>query len=201
MKQARYVHIFRRRREGKTDYRKRRGVVVSKRPFLSVRISGKYIYGQVLKPTAQGDITLCAVSSRDLTEKFGWKGSPKSIPGAYLTGYQLGNLAKQKGVEGAVVYTGVGRFVHGSRIASLIAGVKDAGLEMEIDEESLPDEKRMKGEHISSYARELEANDKDAFNKRFSGLISSGLNPSEYPSHFEKVKAIIESASKKTSAG
>lgn len=198
--QGKYVQIFRRRREGKTDYRKRRGVVVGKQPFLSIRISGRYIYGQVLKPTATGDVTLCAASSRDLAQKFGWKGSPKSLPGAYLTGYQLGSVAKQRGVSGAVVYTGVGRFVHGSRIASVIAGAKDAGLEMEINEDSLPDEKRLKGEHISSFAKELEANDRDAFNKRFSGLISSGLNPSEYPSHFDKVKAAIGVASRKATA-
>lgn len=188
---VKYVQIFRRRREGKTDYRKRRGLIIGRQPFLSIRVSGKYIYGQILKATANGDITLCAASSRDLEEKFGWKGSPKSIPGAYLTGLYLGKLASQAKVENVVVYAGVGRFIHGSRIASLIAGVKESGLQIEIDEESLPDEERLRGNHIASYAKTLQSEDKDSYDRMFSGLISSGFNPESYPSHFDKVKSTI----------
>ena len=138
---------------------------------------------------------------RDVIERsaklFGWKGSTKSIPGAYLTGFYLGQIAKREGIEGAVVYSGVGRFVHGSRISSVIAGAKDAGLQVQIDEKSLPDEERIKGEHISNYGKDLEARDKDAFNKDFSGLLASGLNPVDYPSHFEQVKSSIANTSSK----
>ncbi len=187
----RYVQIFRRRREGKTDYRKRRGVILGREPFLSVRVSGKYVYGQVLRATATGDVTLCAASSRDLRGKFGWKGSPKSIPGAYLTGLYLGRLAQEKGLDDVVVYSGLNRFVHGSRIASLISGAKEAGLNIEIDEESLPDEERIKGEHIAAYAKSLEESDKERYDRTFSGLVSSGLNPAEYASHFDQVRSAI----------
>lgn len=188
---VKYVQIFRRRREGKTDYRKRRGLIIGRQPFLSIRVSGKYIYGQILKATANGDITLCAASSRDLEEKFGWKGSPKSIPGAYLTGLYLGKIASQAEVENVVVYAGVGRFIHGSRIASLIAGAKESGLQIEIDEESLPDKERLRGDHIARYAKTLQSEDKDSYDRMFSGLISSGFNPESYPSHFDKVKSTI----------
>ena len=191
MPRSKYVHIFRRRREGKTDYKKRRGIIIGKHPFLSVRISGRYVYGQIIRPTSTGDMTLCAASSRDLAKQFGWKGSTKSIPGAYLTGFHLGRIAKREGVEGAVVYSGVGRFVHGSRFSSVIAGARDAGLKVEIDEESLPVESRIKGEHISKYGKELESKDKEAFDKAFSSLLASGMNPGEYPKHFEQVKASI----------
>ena len=40
MKQ-RYVSILRRRRETKTDYRKRKSIIISRMPFVSVNISGK----------------------------------------------------------------------------------------------------------------------------------------------------------------
>jgi large subunit ribosomal protein L18 len=187
--------LFRRRREGKTDYRKRKGIIVGRSPFLAVRISGKYIYAQILKAAPTGDLTLCASSSRELGSKFGWKGSAKSIPSAYLTGYYLGRLAGQNDVKTVVVYSGVGRFVHGSRIASVINGAKDAGLEIEVNEESLPEEARLKGSHIASYAGKLEKEDASKYNQTFSKLISSGLKPTEYPAHFDQVKAAIEKGS------
>jgi len=191
MPTSHYVHIFRRRREGKTDYRKRKGIILGKSPFVSVHITGRYIYSQILRPTPIGDTTLAAASSRDLVKKFGWKGSTKNLPGAYLTGYYLGHLASERNVKNAIVYSGVGRFVHGSRIASVINGAKDAGLEIEIDEEVLPDESRLVGKHIADYAKKLEKDDKVKLDKLFSKIQSSGLNLSEYPSHFESVKAKI----------
>ena len=193
MPTSRYIHIFRRRREGKTDYRKRKGIILGKTPFVSVHISGKYIYSQVLKPSPSGDLTIAAASSRDLVKKFGWKGSTKNLPGAYLTGYYLGHLAGERKLKEAVVYSGVGRFVHGSRIASLISGAKDAGLEISVDEDSLPNQSRISGKHIATYSDKLEKEDPEKRNQLFSKILSSGLNPSQYPSHFEAVKAKINS--------
>ena len=192
MTKHKYVHIFRRRREGKTDYRKRRGIIVGKNPFLSVRISGRFVYSQILSPTSEGDLTLCAASSRDLEKKFGWKGSSKSVPGAYLTGFYLGQLAGEKKIKNAVLYSGVGRFVHGSRLASVINGAKDAGLEVKVDEESLPDESRLKGSHIAEFAKKLENDDSAKYNRMFSKMISSGVSPIDYPAHFDAVKHAIE---------
>jgi len=159
-----------------------------------VHISGRYIYSQILRPSATGDMTVAAASSRDLVKKFGWKGSTKNLPGAYLTGYYLGRQAGGKNLKEAVVYSGVGRFVHGSRIASLINGAKDAGLKIRINEESLPDEDRISGKHIADYSQKLEKEDKEKREQLFSKVISSGLNPSEYPAHFEDVKSKIEGA-------
>ncbi len=192
MPKSRYVHIFRRRREGKTDYRKRKGIILGKTPFVSVHISGKYIYSQVLKPSATGDLTLAAASSRDLVRKFGWKGSTKNVPGAYLTGYYLGHLASDQNLKEAVVYSGVGRFVHGSRIASLISGAKDAGLDIAVDDESLPDENRISGKHIAAYSDKLEKENREKRGQLFSKVLASGLDPSQYPTHFKDVKAKIE---------
>jgi large subunit ribosomal protein L18 len=197
MPSGRYVHVFRRRREGKTDYRKRKGIILGKTPFVSVHISGRYIYSQVLKPSPTGDLTVAAASSKDIVKKFGWKGSTKNLPGAYLTGYYLGHLAGEHDLKEAVVYSGVGRFVHGSRIASLISGARDAGLDIQVDEESLPDQERISGKHIAEYSKKLDKEDKEKREQMFSKVISSGLNPSEYPSHFEDVKTKIESDNSK----
>jgi large subunit ribosomal protein L18 len=159
-------------------------------------VSGRYVYAQIIKPKATGDITLCSASSRDLAKKFGWKGSAKNLPGAFLTGFYLGKLAEKSKLESVVFYSGVGRFVHGSRVASLLDGAKTAGLKVEVGEESLPEDAREKGEHIVKFAKTLEAEDKENFRKSFSRLLSSGFNPANYPSHFEEVKAAIEKSVK-----
>jgi len=195
MPSSSYVHIFRRRREGKTDYRKRKGLILGRTPFVCVHVSGKYIYSQVLKPSPQGDTTLASASSRDLAKKFGWKGSTKNLPGAYLTGYYLGHLAAAKNLDEVVMYSGVGRFIHGSRIASLISGARDAGLKVKVDEESLPDEDRISGKHIANYSQKLEKEDKSKHDRVFSRVLSSGTSPSEYPSQLESLKAKIDADS------
>jgi large subunit ribosomal protein L18 len=146
-----------------------------------------------LKPSATGDVTVASASSRDLVKKFGWKGSTKNLPGAYLTGYYLGHLAGENNLKEAVVYSGVGRFVHGSRIASVVSGARDAGLEIAVDEESLPDEDRITGKHIAQYSQKLEKEDKQKRDKLFSKALSSGWDPKDYPSQFEGVKAKIDS--------
>ena len=66
-----YVPIFRRRRERKTSYDKRKIVLQSKLPFLSIYISNKHILLQILQPKLKGDITIYSVHSNEL-KKFGW---------------------------------------------------------------------------------------------------------------------------------
>jgi large subunit ribosomal protein L18 len=186
-----YVQIFKRRREGKTDYRKRRALIQGRKPFLAVRISNKYIYGQILQAGPKGDGTLCASSSRDLAKEYAWKGSAKNIPSAYLTGYLLGNEARKNNIKEATVYSGVSRFIHGSRIAAFLKGVRDSGLELELDEEILPDEQRIKGNHISEFGKKLVEEDASRYNSLFSKTISRGLKPEDYPAHFQSVKDAI----------
>jgi large subunit ribosomal protein L18 len=197
MARSEYVHLFKRRREGKTDYRKRRGMIIGTKPFLAVRISNKYVSGQIVKPSAEGDHTLVFSSSRDLQKNYGWKGGSKNLPAAYLTGYALGKSAEQRKIGGVTVYSGVSTFVHGSRVSALLSGAKDAGLNLEVNEEALPTEERTNGSHIGAYASKLETEDNDAYSKRFSRLAKSGIKPSELPNHFAEVKSAIDSSPSK----
>ncbi len=166
-------------------------MIVGKQPFLSVRVSGRYIYAQILRPTPHGDITLCAASSRDLA-KFGWKGASKNLPGAFLTGFELGQRAKSSKVKNAILYSSVGRFVHGSRIASVVNGAKQAGLDVTVDDESLPDDDRTTGKHIADYAKKLGSEDREKYGRVFSKIISAGATPENYPEDFEKVKTAMQ---------
>src|SRR3989304_9591130 len=84
-----YSQILRRLRDEKTNYRKRRNLLMGRRDFITVQISSENTLVQIHKPEMQGDKVLASAHSRTLLGK-GWKGSRKSIPAAYLTGYLAG---------------------------------------------------------------------------------------------------------------
>src|ERR1700733_11705167 len=134
-----YVPIFRRRRMGATDYRARRKMITSSAPLLAVRVSSKNVSAQFIRPKSEGDHVLSAAHSRNL-RKLGWKGSSKSVPACYLLGLLAGKRAKEQGVEKAYLYNGLSRFVNGSRVAALVKGVKDAGVDVPMSDEAIPSE-------------------------------------------------------------
>ncbi|MCP8308237.1 MAG: 50S ribosomal protein L18 [archaeon] len=184
-----YAPIIRRRREGKTNYRKRRAIILSRLPFVYAFISGKNILVQILSPQKEGDVALASAHSRELI-KFGWMGSRKNIPAAYLTGLLAGLKAKDK-VDEAILYIGLRRFVPNSRITAVVKGLLDAGVSISIDHETLPSEERLKGKHIADYAKYLLEKDKVLYNERFSSLISKALKPESIPEHFKDVRKKI----------
>jgi large subunit ribosomal protein L18 len=138
---------------------------------------------------------LSSAHSRELS-KLGWHGSSKSTPACYLLGLLAGRKAMKAGVKEAVVYNGLVPFIRGSRIAALLKGVVDAGVIVPVGEEAFPDESRLSGKSIADYASKLAAEDKDEYSRSFSALLKGGFKPEDYPVEFEKVKAVIQGASK-----
>lgn len=187
---ARHIYILRRRMEGKTDYRKRKSILLSRSVFVAPRISGKNVTVQFSKATLKGDYVLASAHSRELY-KVGWKGSGKSLPAAYLTGLVAGLKALKAGVKEASLYAGLERYRHGSRISAVLKGVLDAGVSVPADIETLPDDGRIKGEHISKYAAALSEQNKELYSLRFSKLLKNKLKPEDYPQHFEEVRRKI----------
>lgn len=187
---ARHIYILRRKIEGKTDYRKRKSILLSRSVFVAPRISGKNVTVQFSKATLKGDYVLASAHSRELY-KVGWKGSGKSLPAAYLTGLVAGLKALKAGVKEASLYTGLERYRHGSRISAVLKGVLDAGVSVPADIETLPDDGRIKGEHISKYAAALSEQNKELYSRRFSKLLKNKLKPEDYPKHFEEVRRKI----------
>ncbi len=187
---ARHIYILRRRMEGKTDYRKRKSILLSRSVFVAPRISGKNVTVQFSKATLKGDYVLASAHSRELY-KVGWKGSGKSLPAAYLTGLVAGLKALRAGVKEASLYAGLERYRHGSRISAVLKGVLDAGVSVPADTETLPDDGRIKGEHISKYAAALSEQNKELYSRRFSKLLKNKLKPEDYPQHFEEVRRKI----------
>ena len=190
-----HVPLLRRRREGLTDYRARKRAIISQVPLLVVRITNKNVSSQFVKPTVKGDVVLSSAHSKELA-KLGWRGSLKSTPACYLLGLLAGQKAAKAGVKDAVVYNGVIPFVAGSRVAALLKGVIDAGVAVPVGEEAFPGEERVSGKSISEFASKLGSEDKDAYAKRFSSILRSGLKPEDYPTEFERVKAAIVGGSR-----
>ena len=167
--------VWRRRREGKTNYIRRKKALLSKKPLLNVFISNKNIYAQVIKPEVNGDKVLAHANSIQLY-KMGWPYGRKNIPTAYLIGLLLGKRAKKVGIEEAILYTGVKGFISGSRMAAVVKGFLDMGMKVPFDEEALPAEERIKGGHIVSYLNRLKELDVETTKKRFSKLWDKGLD-------------------------
>lgn len=182
--------LLRRRRQGKTDYRRRLKVVSGKLPFASVTISGKNVTLQIIEARLKGDLTRVSTHSREL-RKLGWKGSMKSLPSSYLVGLVGGNKAQQAGVKKVIVRPQIRGFVRGSRFAAVVKGIRDSGVEVPFSEEGFPSEERLKGIHIAEHAKGLAETDKASYTSRFSQVIKRGLKPEEYPNHFELVKKAI----------
>ncbi len=192
-----YRVAFRRRREGKTDYQQRRGLVLSGLPRLVIRGSLRNMTAEVVKAGAEGDKVVAYTHSSELTRKYGWLGGTGSIPAAYLTGLICGFKTLDQGTGEAVFDIGLQHPSKGSRIFAALKGAVDAGLKVPFDKAKLPDEKRITAQHVVEYAVLLSSN-AEAYQKRFSAQLSRGLKPEELSAHFAQVKEKIVLSLKKT---
>ena len=192
-----YSVPFRRRREGKTDYRARRALILSKMPRIVARGSLKHMTVQIVNAKVEGDEVLVSAHSKELVRDYGWKAACGNVPAAYLTGLLCGLKALQKGIKKAILDIGLRTPVKGSRVFAVLKGALDAGLEVPHSEEILPDDSRIRGEHIANYAKMLASENPEEYNRRFSEYLAKKLKPEKLPEHFAKVKEKILAAFKK----
>lgn len=193
----RYSVPFRRRREGKTNYRLRKGLVLSHLPRLVVRGSLKHIVVQLIKAEVAGDEVITSAHARELIRDHGWRGRCGNLPAAYLTGLLCGCRAAAEGVREANLDIGLQTPSKGARVFAALKGFLDSGIEVSHDEGILPDEERIKGQHIADYAAESASSDKELYARIFSKYLSAGLPPEEIPKHFSEVRENIISSFKK----
>ena len=191
-----YRVAFRRRREGKTDYQQRRGLVLSGLPRLVVRGSLRNMIAEIIKAESNGDKVMAYTHSSELAKKYGWLGDTGNISAAYLSGLLCGFKALNQGSKKAVLDLGLHYPSKGSRVFAARKGALDAGFAIPHDEAKLPDQKRITGQHVVEYARFLSSNP-EAYQKRFSAQLSRGLKPEDLGTHFAEVKERILSSLKK----
>ena len=185
----RYAVPYRRRREGRTDYKLRRSLVRSGKPRAVVRLTNKYVIVQISEATTTGDIVKASASSKQLA-KMGWKGGLGNLPAAYLTGALAARRAVASGVKEAILDIGLKGPSKGSKIFATLKGLADSGLVVPHSDEPLPKMDRIGGSHIAGYAKKL-AGEQDVYKKRFSGYLKRGLKPEDLSGHFEQVRKII----------
>lgn len=137
----------RRRKEGKTDYKARRVLLVSGLPRIVVRRTNKYFILQAVESNEAQDKVLATVTSKDLL-KNGWdekkKGSLKSIPAGYLAGILM---AKKLGKGKYIMDLGMARTDKGGKVFGVVAGLIEGGLDIPANDKVFPNEDRLMGEH------------------------------------------------------
>ena len=139
----------RRRREGKTDYRKRLKLLRSGKIRVVVRKSLKNTQIQLIEYKQAGDNIIVTANSNELKKLYDWKFSTSNTPAAYLTGFLAGIRAKNKGISECVLDTGRHPPITGSKIFASVKGLVDAGIECIHSEEKVPSEDRIMGKHLS----------------------------------------------------
>jgi LSU ribosomal protein L18P len=97
--------------------------------------------------------------------------------------------ALKEGIEEAVLDIGLRPAIRGSKVFAALKGAVDAGLNVPHGESVLPDESRIRGEHIREYAESL---DEEELKKRFSKYLERGLSPVDLPEHFDEIKKRID---------
>ena len=183
---------FRRRRQGETDYYRRRELLKSNALRLAIRASESHMNAQFIQSMLKGDHIIASTSSMELRRLYGWKASTANLPAAYLTGLIAGHKAKKKGIAEAILDVGVRKPIPGSRVYSALKGVLDAGISIPTGNGVFPDESRIQGEHIAVYAKTL--TDAEIKRKHFSSYLAASLEPEAIVSHFKEVKDKIEKA-------
>ncbi|MBI2669178.1 50S ribosomal protein L18 [Candidatus Woesearchaeota archaeon] len=172
---------YRRRREQKTNYHQRLRLLLSQKPRVVVRLTGRKVIGQVIQFQPQGDKVLAAADSVALV-KLGWNYSLKNMPATYLTGLLLGKKALKAGVQEAALDTGLRSPIHGGRIFAFLKGVVDAGLHVPHAKEVLPSAERISGKHISMAIPK---------GHQFAQYLKNKIEPAKISEAFEHVKKKI----------
>ncbi|MCD6414833.1 MAG: 50S ribosomal protein L18 [Candidatus Diapherotrites archaeon] len=137
-----YSMKLKRRREGKTDYKKRLYLLRSKKPRLVIRSKSNQIIVQVVDYMAKGDIVKVGATSVEL-RKYGWKNHTGNSSSAYMIGFVCGKKALDKGIKECILDIGLHTPVHGSTVFAALKGAVDSGLKVPHDESCFPDESRL----------------------------------------------------------
>ena len=177
---------LRRQQEGKTNYRKRLGLLKARKPRLVVRKSLKNLLVQLVQYQPAGDRILASAHSHELY-KLGWKASGKNIPAAYLLGMLIAQKAKKQQIREAVLDLGLQVSSKGSRIYAVVKGAREQGLQIPVNEEILPSLDIVNGKVVVSYAQLLKK-EKALYEKHFSGYLKHGCDPEQLVKIIQDIK-------------
>jgi len=139
-----------RRKQSKTNYKKRLNLLKGNYPRLVVRKSNKYITIQIIKSKNAQDKVLYMVNSKELL-KHGWpedkSGSLKNLSASYLAGFLLGKKAKTLKQE-LILDSGLIPSTKGSRVYAAVKGVSDAGLKINFSKGIAPSQEKIENKEF-----------------------------------------------------
>lgn len=173
--------LYRRKREGRTNYKKRLVLLKSRKPRLVIRKTNAQMILQIADYSLQGDKISLTVPSSAL-KKFGWKYSCKNMPACYLAGFLLAKRAKEKNIQEAIVDFGLQSSIPGSKLYAAVQGALDGGLKIPVDKEMLPKKERVSGAHISGHFS------KGAGESQFSNYRKENIDPAKISQAMDELK-------------
>lgn len=138
---------YRRKRAGKTNYKKRLELLKSGQNRLVVRRTNKYILLQVVSYHSDGDKVVVGLTSKAL-DAFGWTHSKKNLSACYLAGLLLAKKASEKKVTSAILDLGLQTPAKGSKLYAALKGAIDGGLQIASSDSVFPSEDRLVGKHV-----------------------------------------------------
>ncbi len=151
----RYSVKFRRRKEGRTDYRHRLRLLKSGLPRVVVRKTARNIIVQFIEYHPGGDRVIAAAMARELRKR-GWTSSTANLSAAYLTGLLAARRASAAGIDRCVLDIGLHVPSRGCKMFAALKGVLDAGIVVPHNDSILPPEDRISGEHVVSFHEKSE---------------------------------------------
>ncbi len=143
---------FKRKRLGVTNYKKRLVLLLANKPRLVIRKSLKHINVQIVEYKDKGDIILASANTKELS-KYNWKYATKNIPSSYLVGLLIGRRANKKNIKESVLDIGLQRPIKKGKLYAVLKGALDSGLNISHNKNILPEESRIKGEHITNFVK------------------------------------------------
>jgi len=196
-KNSSYHVPFRRRRNGKTNFHRRKRLLRSSKYRIITRRSNRHVRVSIVSAKVVGDETLVDASSQHLKE-YGWKAPTGNTPAAYLTGYLAGKYAQAMNVKGAILDIGINNCEKNTRVSAMLCGAVNAGLKIPHDKEVFPTEDRYTGKVIADFSAQLKKKDPKKHEKQFSGYKKISAKPESLPTYF---KATIKAIDAEFSAG
>lgn len=144
--------LKKRRKQNKTDYRKRLKLLKSGLPRIVFRKTNSYVNSQYVISEEARDKVLLEVNSKRLLS-FGWpknqKGSLKSIPASYLTGFLMGKeIIKNKLSQKVIIDSGMIIMKHKTKPFAFIKGLIDSGINIKCKEKAFPEDERIQGKSL-----------------------------------------------------
>lgn len=138
------LYDYRRRKQLKTNYKKRFALLKSRLPRIVVRVTNTRFILQYVLHAPQGDQVKVTVGSQVLN-KIGLKSYKNRLAG-YLAGYYFGKIviAKKLKKEG-ILDLGMQRAHSKGKLFSALKGMLDAGLVIPHSEEVLPTKEMILG--------------------------------------------------------